>query len=400
MQCSFAYRFAIASTLLMTAVAAKGQAPATKPAAAPIVMKQHVLLDRGMGDMKSHTILAPDGWKVEGGASWPPPDQFKVLPSQNVKVIARDGRTVHIGPSIGAVDFQPSPYAQQQLGVQRPPELSASGGNLVLYLPDSLDAWKTFALEKAFKLSFPKASNMRIDKVAVIPELTAILKRQLEPIRQMAAQNDRQMQALGMPQQSFSDCQFLAATCFYEDEGKKWEHVLVFGTAHFGSDTHLGRQVYWSIEPSVSYRAEAGQLETNMPLLLSIANSLRPTAEWAKMKLDHNAKMNQISAKGAADRAQIIANSNREISRMINDGYKARPESQDRTHTSFIKAIREVEDYAVPGSDTKVQLPHYYDHVYTNGNGDFIMTNDSTFNPNVDPVFKDKRWDTMQPVKD
>jgi hypothetical protein len=398
MDCHFAHRFAAVLVILMPAVAATAQAPTTKPAT-PIVMKRHVLVDKGMGDMKSHTILAPDGWKVEGGASWPPPDQFKVLPSQNVKVIAPDGRMVHIGPSIGAVDFRPSPYAQQQLGVQRPPELTASNGNLVLYLPDSLEAWKTFALEKAFKRSFPKATNMRVDKVVVIPELTAIFKRQLEPLQQMAAQNDRQAQALGMRQKSFSDCQFLAATCFYEDEGKKWEHVLVFGTAHFGSDSDIGRQVYWSIEPSVSYRAEAGQLEANMPLLLSIANSLQPTAEWAKMKLDHSAKMNQIAAKGAADRAKIIADSNREISKMIVDGYNARSESQDRTHASFIKAIREVEDYTVPGSDTKVQLPHYYDHVYTNGNGDYILTNDSNFNPNVDPAFKDKRWDTMEPVK-
>lgn len=374
-------------------------ADAAGPATAPtIVMRRHVLVDKGMGGMKSHTVLAPDGWKVEGGAWWPGPGFFKILPSQDVKVIAPDGRLVHVGPSLSAVDYRPSPYAQQHLGQQRPREQSADQGNIVLYMPDNPEQWKTFALEKAFKPSFPKATNMRLDRVVTIPELTTVLQKQLEPIRQTQAQSARQAQALGIRQSSFCDGAVLAATCFYEDGGKKWEHLLVFATAQFGLDSDVGRQIFWSIEPSVSYRAEAGELDASMPLLMAIANSVRPTPEWAQMKADHAAKMNQIAAKGAADRADIIARSNREISRTINDAYRARSESQDRTHAAFIKSIREVEDYAVPGGEATVQLPNHYGHVFTNKSGEYLLTDDSNFDPNIDPLFKDKSWESMQPA--
>lgn len=363
--------------------------------AAPVIMKQHTLTDPGMGGMQSHTILAPDGWKVEGGAWWPGPNYFRILPSQDIKVIAPDGRMVHVGPSIAAVDFWPSQYSQQ-LGAQRPAEGAADNGNLVLYMPQNPDQWNSFVLDKAFKTSFPNATNMHIDNVTVIPELTQILQTQLQPIRQQQALSDQQAQMMGMAQQSFCDGAAMAATCFYEEGGRKWEHMIVFATAQLGSETQIGRQIFWSIEPCVSYRAEAGQLDANMPLMMAIANSMRPTTEWARMKADHVAKMQQIDAKGAADRANIIAQSNREINKIITDGYNERQASQDRTHEAFIKSIRGVEDYTVAGSGTSVQLPNTYEHVYTNNNGVYILSNDSNFNPNTDPSYNQKTWDTME----
>jgi hypothetical protein len=135
-----------------------------------------------------------------------------------------------------------------------------------------------------------------------------------------------------------------------------------------------------------------------MPLLMSIANSVRPTPEWAKMKADHIAKMQQISAKGAADRAAIINNTNREINKMIIDGDRQRQATNDRSAYEFIKAVREVEDFQGPNDASPVQLPHYYQHVYSNGDGTYIMTNDSRYDPNTDPLVNNKKWDAMKVV--
>jgi len=172
----------------------------------------------------------------------------------------------------------------------------------------------------------------------------------------------------------------------------------VFGVTYFMNESEVGQQILWTIEPSVSYRAEEGQLDANMPLLMSIANSVRPTPKWAQMKADHSAKMNQIAAKGAADRSAIIANSHREIMKMIVDGDRDRQAVNDRSAYNFIKTIREVEDFQGPNDSTPVQLPHYYQHVYSNGAGEYIMTNDSLYNPNTDPLVNNKSWDAMKPV--
>jgi hypothetical protein len=263
-----------------------------------------------------------------------------------------------------------------QLGARRPAEGGVDGGYLILHLPDSMDQWKTFLEEKAFKQSFPTATNMHLEPVVVVPELTEMLRRQMAPTRQQVAQNNAMF---GNHVRASCDGAVLSSKCFYELDGKKYEHLLIFGVSYWMNESQVGQQVSWTIEPSVSYRAEAGQLEANMPLLMSIANSVRPTPGWAKMKADHAAKMNQIAAKGFADRAAIIADTNREINKIINDGYRQRQASNDRSAYEYIKAIREVEDFQGPNDSSPVQLPHHYQHVYSNGAGEYILTNDANY---------------------
>ena len=384
--------------------------PATKPGAAPspaadparprptgrVVMKLHTLTDKGSGGMQSHTVLAPAGWTVEGGAWWPAPAFFRILPSQDIKVTAPDGRMVHVGPSIGATDFLPSDYAASQLGGKRPQEGTASEGYPVLYMPANLDEWKTFIADKAIRTAYPKATNVRVERVVPIPELTAILQRQLEPIKQQNAAANERSRALGVGTFSFSDGAVLGASTTFELDGKSWEQLNVFGVMHTGLDTQVGRQLWWGIEPSVAFLAPAGKLEESLPLLMSISYSVRMTPAWAKMKSDHMAKMNQIDAKGAADRAQIWADSNREVSRIINDGYRERSASSDETHRKFINSIRGVEDYTTSAGGTSVQLPNEYSYVYGNGNGEYILTNEAGYDPNADKGVNNTTWETMK----
>ena len=62
-----------AGFILMAGIVARGQTPT-------VVMKSHVLIDKGMNNMNSHTILAPADWKVEGGGWWPSPPSPPPLP--------------------------------------------------------------------------------------------------------------------------------------------------------------------------------------------------------------------------------------------------------------------------------------------------------------------------------
>lgn len=357
-----------------------------------IVMNITTLNDPGMGNMKSHRIMAPKGWSVTGGGWWPDMKFFKVYPSQDIKVTAPDGRMVHIGPAITATDLMPSP----QLGMQRPAEGSVDSGLPVVYMPGSLSEWQSSLQNKILPQTLTGASNIRVSQVTVVPELTQILQKQLEPIRQMTEQQNQQNRSMGFNYVTRFDAAFLSASATFQRDGKNWEMLLMFGTSAMVSDSDIGRSFFWSVEPSVMFVAEQGQLDANMPLFLTISYSMQMTPEWSKMKYDHIAKMNQIAAKGAADRAQIWANSNREIAKMRNATYNQQQASQDRSNEKFIKAIREVEDYSVAGSSESVQLPSHYNYVYTNNVGDYILTNDSLYNPNTDLNINNRRWDTMQ----
>ena len=363
-----------------------------------LAMRLHTMRDSGMRDMESHTVLAPKGWTVEGGAWWPATQFFSILPSQDITVSSPDGPAVRIGPSFGAVDFQPSAYSQQ-FGAKRPAEGSADNGYPVVYMPESLADWKRWLEDKILPAEYPDAKKIRVESAAVIPELSDILQRQIEPLRQSQAANSQQWAAMGSGMQSFIDASVLAFEWTYREGGESWEGLLIVGHTWMGSDTELGRQLSWTLEPSVTYRAKKGELEGHLPLLMSIANSVRPTPKWFQMKLDHMRAMNRIAAKGAAERSNLIAESNREINQMIQDGWRERNEVRDAAHEKFINTIRGVDDYTVDGSSDSVQLPSHYGHVFSNGNGEYLLTNDALFDPNTDPAFNSASWDTMRIVE-
>jgi hypothetical protein len=151
--------FAFVSALPASVRADGESKPAPKPAGR-ILMKLHTLTDKGMGDMKSHTVLAPDGWTVEGGAWWPGQGFFKILPSQDVTITAPDGRKVRLGPSLALKDYLPSAYAAGQLRATRPAEGTAAEGYLVLHMPSTPDEWRTFIAEKAVRSNYPAATDI------------------------------------------------------------------------------------------------------------------------------------------------------------------------------------------------------------------------------------------------
>lgn len=346
--------------------------------------------------MQSHTILAPKGWKVEGGAWWPNSKFFKIYPSQNIKVTSPDGVMVWLAPSLAAVDVRPSQQSIQY-GNRRPAEFTPSNGAPVIYLPDNMQQWQQFVLEKSIKIEHPKATNIKQPQVAIVPELTTVLKRQIAPIARSYAQQNQQNRALGMNMFSFADAAMLGVSVEFDENGQTWEQLMVFGVVYFGVDSEFGRNLWWAIEPNYVFKAPKGKLESHMPLLMSIGNSLRPTPQWAKMKRDHIAKINQIQRKGAADRAAIMRNSSSEINDIIHKGWKNREAIRDNTHRKVINTIRGTEDFT-SSHGTITQLPNTHNHVFTNGAGEVIMTNNANYNPNSDPNVTSTNWEQMKPV--
>jgi hypothetical protein len=374
--------------------------PAQRGAAgAPqIVMQRHVLKDPGSNNMDSHVLLAPKGWEVQGKAHWAHPNYFNIHPSQDITITSPEGLRVRIAPSFSAKDNHPSPQFLQ-MGVQRPREGQADNGLPVMYLPMDEQQWRQALTQRVIPAEYPKARNIRLEEFVTIPELTQLMQQQVAPLKHVVAEQNREAAMLGLGMQSNMDARFLAASYKFELDGRQYEELAIFGLLVMITDTEMGRNIFWAVDPSVAFRAPAGQLEASMPLLMAISNSVRPTPQWAKMKADHIATMNNITAKGAADRAKIWADTNREINRMINEGYESRIASQDRSHEQFIRAIRGVENYSEPGTSTQVQLPNNYNHVYTNSAGEYILTNDPLYNPNLDPAFNNHNWNGMEVAK-
>ena len=359
----------------------------SKPAGS-VVLTKRTLNDPGMNNMPSHTVLAPKDWTVTGGGWWPGQDYFNIAPSQDITVAAPDGRAVRFMPGLSASDFRPDPQLARQSGIGRPQEGSSDNGKPVLYMPADLGEWGEWMRTKSIPARESGASDFTVDKVTIVPELTEMVRKQLEPIRQQQQQQDRMMGG----SQSFCDGAFLAFDCSYTKDGRRWEMGILLGTGYLGFDSQVGRNLTWWIDPAVSFVAPAGELDAGAPLMMAVVNSMQPTPQWAAMKAEHLAKMSGITAKGAAERSRIIAEGSRQLAKIRQDDQTAR----DRQQEKFVNVIRGTEDYVAPGGGDPVQLPNNYDHVYTNGNGEYLLTNDSLYNPNTDAAVNERTWETMQ----
>jgi hypothetical protein len=71
------------------------------------------------------------------------------------------------------------------------------------------------------------------------------------------------------------------------------------------------------------------------------------------------------------------------VTDLIRRSYEERQTSLDRIHTQFDQYIRGVESYRSPFQDRPVELPSGHRHVWGNALGEYILSDDATFNPNV-----------------
>lgn len=370
---------------------------AAAPASPRLVMRLAQMNDPGTNNIASHTILVPEGWRLQGGAWWPSkPEMYGIPPSQMITVSAPDGRLVSVLPGMVAVDPHPSAMSMQY-GNRRPADGESVNGLPVAALPDSAEAWRAAAERNIFRLIAPDAQDLRVDPVSTVPALNALLQRQLEPTRAMYAESNRQMAQLQTSVEL--DGNVFATTAHYTQGGKRFEHLLIFASCWRTTRSPMSSDVLWTVDPCVTYRAEEGQLAAQMPLLMAVANSLRMTQPWANMKADHLAKMSGIAAKGNADRGHIWADAAKDIGRTITEGYNDRSARTDRAADNYTKGFRGVEDY-VPASGSNVpavQLPHDYSNVYGNAQGEYVLSNDPNYDPNRDPAFANRTWEPMRP---
>ncbi len=361
-----------------------------------LVLTQHTFSDPGSGNMPSHTVLLPKGWKADGGAFWPSPQYFRIHPSQLVTVTGPDGRFVIVSPTFAATDIFPSPEMQRS-GFRRPPEGNVEAGLPIRYMPTDAKQWEAWVKKYGIERPFPKATNIEFDPVKPVPELTKLALQQLEPIRRQQAQENKQNAQFGNAMRSFSDAAVYSARCTYEDGGKKWEQLWVWGVGIIGQDSQVGRQVWWSMEPVTTFRAPAGELEAAMPLLMTIANSVRMTPQWAGMKAQHLAKMQQIDTEAFIKRSVAHAQFSQDMRNIIDQTWKDKQEAQDAAHARFIHAIRETQNYVVPNSKAApIQLPGHFNHVWTNEQGGIVLSNDANFNPGIGTT---ETWKQMERAK-
>lgn len=172
-----------------------------------------------------------------------------------------------------------------------------------------------------------------------------------------------------------------------------------FGAVHRNFNTTASRRI--------AFRYPAEERERAERLFSSIIGSFRINGAWQNTVDDFWAKTRRTNQLIHINKLNMMDNYTRQIgANAIRQGQKnlsaldqnirnweANQQSQDKMHSNFIKAVREVETFR--DQTGTYEMNSGYENVWSRNDGSsFIMTD----NPNVDPsgIFQDQRWERMK----
>jgi hypothetical protein len=200
----------------------------------------------------------------------------------------------------------------------------------------------------------------------------------------------------------------------YALDGREMEEdifcVVSSLTTQTGSGLLAEEQVHWVAESLFAFRADRGHLDPLTRACMASVKSVRMNPRWfmayqaeSRRILQERIAMQQaLQQMAAAQRASFQRSMHRlsdvsrtlsETSDMIYSGYESRSASYDRMSDNWSEAMRGVDSYVTSGGGASVELPGGYEHAWTNGLGEYVVTDSSFLNPND---FASGSWERLQ----
>jgi hypothetical protein len=142
----------------------------------------------------------------------------------------------------------------------------------------------------------------------------------------------------------------------------------------------------WGVNYIGSFRAEKGKLDASSKILKTISDSVTLNLEWFNkyvQVIEYLIKMNIQQIKSMGQLGSIIAQTGEEIRQENLDLYYEREATNDRISNQFSEYVRSVDSYFNPLEEKNVELPTGYDNVWVNNLGEYVLSDNPNYNPNV-----------------
>ena len=319
---------------------------------------------------EAYQVLVPVGWNIEGSMLWFNRPSNPALP--RARISNPNGiEEISILPTLNftwSQMLQPYfPIGSDYLGMEvRPP------------IQDPFQVIRTLVLPRYR----PDLRNARIVGQEELPKLAA-------------AGNEKYPELRGLAQYRGGRVRLE-----YSWNGRAVEEDVfcLLGWVRFPVGT--GYSIIWGADEIRTLRAEKGALDKQYGLFQAVSFSLRPNLSWFARyeqlcQMLAQQQIQQSNAAVAASRQasaqsdrmnelrKYIARSNDHVTAGIRSSYETRQASMDRINHAWSNHIRGVDDYHNPLTGRTVQLPSGYDRGWVNGQGEYIISNDHNYNPNV-----------------
>ena len=323
-------------------------------------------------------FLAPTDWRIEGGVRWNLPLQCQA-----------ELVTVHVGAlaPTGDLGFEILPSRVWRWS-DDPAEvdywrMGAGPGNQCAIAPPMAAAdFLAQSLPGTFRPPF------EVVGVEPLPEMAAAL-----------AAEAQQLAAMNTPFQT--DAARLRVR--YDDGAtEEWltAGVLQMALQAMSSGAALqGRmetttQYISSASRVFGLRAAAGRLDEQERLFATMVASVQVNPAWEAALNRLALNLAQIQIESAAERSRIWSEATAEVGRIRMEAWDNQQASQDRIAQAWSQTIRGVETFVEPGEAATVELQSGFDNAWSNGVGEYVLSDRPSFNPNT--VFTNQNWTRME----
>lgn len=341
--------------------------------------------------VEAYSILLPTGWKTTGEVIWVGPQQPCSGNNSWLKSASPDGRyQFEVHPTV-TWSYSTN---QQLLAMQQ------QGQSDNCYIGEPMNAGQYF--EKVF---VPRVlNNAQIVSIANNPEASNMFKEEI-------AKYTKELMSYGASDVRYHPHGIIGQVRF--NDNSEGVVMIVMNNSEI-TIPNMYNGTYDKNYTSVAthrivLKHPAGKGEQAKKMLSVIMTSYRTNPAWkdavdqywyAVRQNRQQISIGKIKAMDDQTRRigdQAIANGNQRLADMDNQmrSWEGSQRSQDRQHSQFIKAIREVEHYQ--DQTGKVELSAGYNHAWSRSDGSsYILTDNPNFNPSS--VFQDQRWEEMKKI--
>ena len=152
----------------------------------------------------------------------------------------------------------------------------------------------------------------------------------------------------------------------------------------------------WYVDYIFSFKAKKGDLDANSPLFQTMANSFKVNPVWFNkynQTVEYLIQAQIRNIRNIGELSRIISQTSNEISDSMMQSYESRQQVYDRISENFSEYVRGTEHYNNPIEGREVELPGGYNHVWTSAGGEYILTDNPNYNPNVG---SNQHWEAIQ----
>ncbi|MFO1500557.1 MAG: hypothetical protein U1G07_19605 [Verrucomicrobiota bacterium] len=329
--------------------------PVPKPAARLLHLRRYSLLDRAtMIGGEAFSLLIPTDWQMDGGLAW---RMHASAPVYMALRVFSSNRTEMVEA------FPAIPFVWMEGGIPLFPVGSTYVGNEVGEPIEDPATYITRIIIPRFRPGLAGVRTIGAEALPLVAEAVGEGPRDASVQRRTRAARVR---------------------IEYAESGKMMEED--FYCVLTVIDVPASRTTYWGPERNFSFRAEKGRLDRQTGLFQAIVSSYRANLMWFNRYLQLQQILGQIqldTSRPVGELGRYAAQTSDEITEARRQIYDRQQSTQDRINSKFAQSLRGVDQYRSPFDQRPVALPAGYQQVWASSAGDFLLSDDASFNPNT-----------------